>query len=115
MRYKEGEDVSFKVLSPIDESVNGKVIIAIPEGILKWEEYGEPYYLVEYSEGWDYHLMIIDELIDLIGQDNILKLEDEKKYWFVREKNIIGKWDGKQTIPELINFKLLKYNFKKDN
>lgn len=113
MRYKEGEIVSFRVLTPISESVNGKIVIAIPEGIKKWEEYGEPYYLVEYPEGWDYHQMIEDELKNLVGEENLTKFEDGKRYWFVREKNVVGKWDGDHIIPELINFKLLKYDFRK--
>lgn len=118
MRIKEGENILFKAHSgisdPNDNSV-GTVIMRLGHQLPTWKEDGEYYYLVKTDIGWLYDETSSTEISHLVGEECLSKLEMGSTYWLVREKNIIGKWDGSRVIPDMINFRLLKYNFKNKN
>ena len=116
MRYKENEKVLFKfhsgITDPNDYTI-GVVITQLLHGLPEWKEPGEYYYIVKSEVGWELNDSSIDKVKLLVGEDVFSKLELQSTYWFVREKNILGKWDGESLVPEMLNFQLLKHKFRK--
>lgn len=116
MRYEEKEKILFKFHSGISDPTDytiGEVIIQLLHGLPEWKEPGEYYYIVKCEVGWTLDEGSASEVKLLAGDDVFSKLELGSNYWFVREKNILGKWDGTSVVPEMLNFQLLKHKFRK--
>jgi len=116
MRYKETEKILFKFHSGISDPNDytiGEVITQLEHGLPEWKEPGEYYYVVKSEIGWTLTTESTEKVRLLVGDEVISKLEMGLNYWFVREKNILGIWDGNSVIPEMLNFQLLKHKFRK--
>lgn len=116
MRYKETEKILFKFHSGISDPNDytiGEVITQLLHGLPEWKEPGEYYYIVKCEVGWPLDEGSSSKVKFLVGEDVFSKLEMGSNYWFVREKNILGKWDGISVVPEMLNFQLLKHKFRK--
>lgn len=116
MRYQEGEKILFKAHTKISDPTDyvvGEVITQLTHGLPEWKEPGEYYYIVKCEFGWELNEESSSKIEYLLGEETFSKLVVGSTYWFVREKNILGKWDGESVVPEMLNFQLLKHKFRK--